>query len=178
MRIILIIILIYALIIYIFSYDFKASNADYLILIGAGSKDNNASVHTILRADRATLYLDKYRNCIAIVSGGICVNNSLSQASIMYDLLDERHIYLPRIILEDKSTSLIEQLSYSLKLCDKSKKIVICTSDYNGLRCKLLARKLGYKVNIVCARSLGIDQIIHIPMEEVLIIKDLFISKI
>lgn len=173
MKLLLLIILIYAVIIIAFSYDFKANNADYLIIIPNNATNDIPDFQTVSIANKAAMYLNSNRECKAMVTGAKQSNCKLSLASIMTDLLDERKIYSSRIIYEDKAKDLREQLLNTLSNIDKDKKIAICCADYKALRCKLIASKLDYKVNVVCSRSLGIDQIFHIPLEEFLIIKDL-----
>ncbi|MDO4940243.1 MAG: ElyC/SanA/YdcF family protein [Erysipelotrichaceae bacterium] len=174
MRLLLLLIVIYAIIIIAFSYDFKAKNADYLIIIPNKIKNDIPDFQTVAVANKAAMYLGNNRECKAIVTGFKDKNCNYSMASSMTNLLDERKIYSSRIICEDKAQNLEQQIKNSLLLTETNKKIAICCSDYKALRCKILASKLGYKVNVVCSRSLGIDQIINIPFEEALIIKALF----
>ncbi|MBQ0036554.1 MAG: YdcF family protein [Firmicutes bacterium] len=173
MKILLLLILIYAVVIIAFSYDFKAKGADYLIIIPNNANNDIPDFQTVSIANKAAMYLNDNRECKAMVTGTKQGNCKLSIASIMTDLLDERKIFSSRIIFEDKANGLKEQLKNTLSKVDKDKKIAICCADYKALRCKIVASKLGYKINVVCSRSLGIDQIIHIPSEEFLIIKEL-----
>ena len=166
-------VLIYAFIIILFSYDLFSDDADYLIVLGSGLKDDRETFTMIQRIDRATLYLDRHPDCKVIVSGGITDHNTVSEASVMADLLYDRKISKNRIILEDRSKNTKENLLYSRNLIPEGKKIVICSNDYHILRSKLIALKNGMKVNSIFCQSNLFELLIHIPIEEVLILKDL-----
>ena len=174
MNIVLYILIGYALVIMIMSYDFSSGDADYLIVLGPGLKDNRETFTMVNRVDRAALYLKKNRECVAIVSGGITDNNTVSEAYVMRNLLIERGIYTDRIIMEDKAQDTFENMKYSKQLIETDKKIVVCTSDYHILRSKILALKNGYRVHSIFCRTRGPELIIHLLLEEVLIIRDLF----
>ncbi|MBQ9424346.1 MAG: YdcF family protein [Erysipelotrichaceae bacterium] len=167
------VLIVYACIIMVFSYDFRAGNADYLIIPGSGLKDNRENFTMVSRVDRALIYLNRYPDCKVIVSGGITDHNTVSEASIMAKLLDDRHIRKDRIILEDRSKNTKENILYSKKLIPEGRKTVICSNNYHILRCKINALKCGMKVNSIFCRSSYPDLLIHLPIEEVLIIKDL-----
>ena len=157
----------------VMSYDFNSKNADYLIVLGSKLKDNRETFTLISRIDRAALYLKKNPECKVIVSGGVTDGNTISEASMMYSLLLERNIRPERIIMEEKALNTYENFMYSKQYLDTSKKIVICTSDYHILRSKLLANKNGYGVHSIFAKSTAIDLIIHLPLEEYFIIKNM-----
>ena len=168
-------ILIYALIIMAARYDFKADGADYLIVLGCRLNDDRESFTMINRVNRAARYLDKNPECKVIVSGGIAGNNTVSEASVMRMLLLERNVDVDQIIMEDKSTNTMEKMKFSKQFIDTDKKIVVCSSDYHICRAKLLAHKYGYKVNDIFAPSMIVELLIHLPLEEYFIIRDLII---
>ena len=174
MNILISIIVSYAIIIMIMSYDFNSKNADYLLVLGSKLIDNSETDTLISRIERAASYLEKYPRCKVIVSGGITEGNSVSEASIMYSLLVERNIEPERIIMEDKALNTYENFAFSIHFMDISRKIVICTSDYHVLRSKMLARINGYSVNSIYARSELGDLVFHLLKEEYLIIMNMF----
>ena len=164
---------VYAVVIMAFSYDFNGKGAAYLIVLGSKLNDNRETFTMVTRADRAALYLQKNPECMAIVSGGVTKGNSISEASVLRMLLLERGIRPERIIVEDKALNTFENFKYSKKLLDPEKKITICTSDYHILRSKLMAAKNGLKVNSIFAHSTVFDLLIHLPIEEIFIIKNM-----
>ena len=163
----------YACLILVFSYDFNAGNADYLIVPGSGLNDNRETFTMIGRIDRAVIYLNRYPDCKVIVSGGITDSNSVSEASVMACLLDERHIRRERIIQEDRSKNTKENMLYSRQLVPEGCKAVVCSSNYHILRCKLNALKIGWKINSIFCHTMSAVLLLHLPIEEILIIKDL-----
>ena len=166
-------ILFYAFIIILFSYDPFSPDADYLIVLGSGLNHDRETFTMIRRIDRAYLYLDRNPDCKVIVSGGISDHNTISEASVMAELLNDRKISKNRIIIEDRSKNTKENLLYCRKLIEEGKKVVICTNDYHILRSKLNAMKCGMRVNSIFCQSNLFELLIHIPIEEVLILKDL-----
>ena len=163
----------YACIILIFSYDLDAKDADYLIVMGSGLKDDRETFTMVNRIDRALIYLNRYPKCRVIVSGGFTDDNTVSEASVMRSLLLERHIQVSRIIMEERSKHTRENLLYSKQLIEEGKKIAVCSNDYHILRCRINAGKCGMKVSGIFCRSMGMDLIFHLIIEEILIIKDL-----
>ena len=163
----------YACIIMIFSYDFNAGNADYLIVLGSGLKDGRENFTMVNGIDRALIYLNRYPDCKVIVSGGLTHGNTVSEASVMKTMLCDRNISKNRILMEERSMNTRENLLYSKKLIEEGKKVVICSNDYHILRCKINALKCGMKVSSIFCRSMWIDLLYHLFLEEILIIKSL-----
>ncbi len=175
MRYLLYVIIAFACLIILFSYDFGASDGDYLILLGGGLSDDRETLTMTGRVDRAARYLRKYPDCKVIVSGGITGNNTVSETKVMRDLLLEYHIQDARIIPEDKSQNTKENILFSRKLIEDGAKTVICSSDYHILRAKLIALKQCFKVNSISSRSASFQLIWHLPLEMILIIRDLIL---
>ena len=173
MKYILAIIVIYAAIIMIMSYDFNASDADYLIVFGSGLDNDRETFTMVNRVDRAALYYKRNRNCKIIVSGGVTGNNSVSEASVMRRLLIERNVPVEMITMEENSINTKQNVANCIKLVDKDSKIVVCSNDYHILRIKLLFLKHGYKVHSIFCRSMPVELFVHLPLEEIFIIKNL-----
>ena len=163
---------IYALVILISSYDKDTENADYLIGLGCKLDENKPTAALVSRIDKAVSYLDDNPECKVIVSGGITKGNSISEAQVMSNLLIERGIDPSRIIREDKALDTYENFFYSRKLMKEGKKICFCSSDYHILRSKLMANKNGIKPSSISSRSSLKELLIHLPIEEYFIIKN------
>ncbi|MBQ6492292.1 MAG: YdcF family protein [Erysipelotrichaceae bacterium] len=173
LKLILYVIIIYALVIMAARYDFDADNADYLIVLGSSLNKDMETFTLINRVNRAERYLKKNPDCLVIVSGGITGNNTISEAFKMQEMLIDRHITRNRIILEDKAQNTPENMKFSKQLLDVNKKITVCSSDYHIFRARLLARKYGYRVHAIFAPSMITDLIIRLPLEEYFVFKNL-----
>ncbi len=169
---IIVLLVIYASVILISSYDKDTENADYLIVLGCKLDKNKPTATLISRIDKAVSYLDDNPECKVIVSGGITEGNSISEAQVMSNLLTERGIDPSRIIREDKALDTYENFFYSRKLMKEGKKICFCSSDYHILRSKLMANKNGIKPSSISSRSSLKELLIHLPIEEYFIIKN------
>lgn len=167
------IIVVYALTILIGAISVNVQGADYLILLGSGLKNDREGFTMIRRVNRAALYLLRNPECRVVVSGGITGNNTVSEAEVMKRLLMERHIREEMIILEDRSVNTKENMRYSKDLINTAGKIIVCSSDYHVLRAKLLASGYGYKCGSIFSQSTLTELLVHLPLEEIFIIKDL-----
>lgn len=136
-------------------------NADYIIVLGAAVHGNVPSMSLGDRLNAATEYLKTYIDCTAILSGGQGEGENISEAAAMKKVLMARGIEESRLIIEDKSTSTIENLSFSVeKIVDNARKrlnhilpqelaaesrplrIVICSSEYHLCRARYVGRKV------------------------------------
>jgi len=167
------ILLIYAFIILLFSISFNTNNADYLIVLGSGLVDNKETKTMIDRIDRAVSYLNINKQCKVVVSGGITSNNKVSEASVMNRLLKERNIDEKRIIIEDKSTTTIENMKFCKELIDPNKKIVICSNNYHVFRAKLIACRFNYYCKSISCKTPILYLIQHLLIEIVYVIKNM-----
>lgn len=173
MKYLLIGLFLYLILILIFAISFNVNGAQYLILLGSGLKDNKETFVMIRRVSRALLYLNQNPECRVIVSGGVTGNSKVSEASVMKRLLMERNISEDRIIVEDKSTDTKENMLFSKEKLNPEADIVVCSSDYHVFRAKLLAIKYGYKCKSIFSQSTIFELIKHLPIEAVLIIRDM-----
>ena len=167
------IIAVYLLTILLCCISFNVNKADYLILLGAGLRNNKESLTMITRVNRAVLYLNQNQDCKVVVSGGVIPDNTISEAEVMKRLLIERHISEDRILVEDKAVNTRENMLFSKEFIDLNSKIVVCSSDYHVFRAKLLAQKYGYKCKSIFSQSNIFELLIHLPIEGVVIIRDL-----
>ena len=99
-------------------------NLDYIIVLGAQVREDGPSVVLRYRLDAAIDYLNKTPDTICIVSGGQGKNEPFSEAEGMAEYLIANGIEQDRILLEDESTSTVENIKYSM---------VLMESPYNGV---------------------------------------------
>ena len=125
----------------------KDSQRGYIITLGAAVHGSVPSLALTHRIQATYDYLIKYPDSIAVVSGGQGSGEDISEAQCMYDWLTERGIAPERIIIEDKSTSTIENLKFSLQLIKENggsaDDIAIVSSPYHLYRAKTMAKSLG-----------------------------------
>ena len=172
MGIVILLLLIYASVIYAFSYDRDSDNADYLIVLGCKLNNNKPTDTLVSRIEKTVSYLERNPDCKVIVSGGITEGNTISEADVMEKLLIEKGIDPSRIIKEDQALDTYENFYYSRKLMEEGKKICFCSCDYHILRSKLMATKNGIKPSSISSRSSIKELLIHMPIEEFFIIKN------
>ena len=124
------------------------ADADYLIVLGAGVNGSVPSLSMIDRLTAAKLYLDAHPDCVAVVSGGQGPGEHISEAKAMSDWLTARGVASDRIILEDRATSTVENLSFSLMLIPdaQSASIAVCSSEYHLYRAEYMAQEMGYQL--------------------------------
>lgn len=117
-----------------------------LIVLGCKVKGEKPSLMLYNRTSAAADYLNKNPETNVIVSGGQGEDEKISEAECMKRILVQKGISPDRIILEDKSTSTHENLSFSLKLIEElglDKNITIVTSEFHQYRTSLIAENLG-----------------------------------
>ena len=132
-------------------------NFDFVIIHGCGLiKGKWVSKLLSDRLDRAVEIYDRSRvKPMLVPSGGKGSDEQISEAQAMKDYLVFQGIPEENIILEDRSTSTIENLRYSGDLIGKLKpkaKIALVSSNYHIYRCLSYASDLGMKCTGIGAR--------------------------
>ena len=173
MKVMLFLIVCYIALMFVACLDFDKNNADYIILLGCKLKNNKETFQMINRCNRAALYLHKNPDCKVIVTGGVTEGNKISEASVMANLLDERHILSKRIICEDQAQNTIENIIYSKEFITPNSKVLICSNDYHMLRTKLICSKFNLKVKSLSCQTLLFELLMHIPIEFIYTIKNM-----
>ena len=148
----------------IIATEFTASgskNLDYVIVLGAQVRENGPSVALRYRLDAAIDYLNENPDTICIVSGGQGANEPFSEAEGMAEYLLQNGIKNSRIILEDKSTSTVENLKYSKVLMSSSYDSVgILTNNFHMFRAIQIAKAQG--LNNVCGIAAN-SNVMYLP---------------
>lgn len=137
-------------------------NLDYIIVLGAHVKGDEASKTLAKRIDAAADYLADNPDTIAVVSGGKGDGENISEAQCMKDGLIGRGIASSRIIMEEKSTSTEENISFSTAIIDEMKKgatIGVVTSNFHVFRAVRVCARQGYDVGSISAES---DEILFV----------------
>ena len=139
---------------FIIAYPKKSeNNADYIIVLGAGLTNGKQVSLTLKdRLEAAITCINEYGNDgYIVVSGGRGEDEDISEAEAMKNYLAEKGIPKDKILMEDKSTSTLENLKFSRNIIEEHGnkdisefKIKIVTTDFHALRSSILAKKNGY----------------------------------
>jgi len=126
-----------------------------VIVLGCQVKGRRPSKMLARRLDAAVTYLNEHPEFPCIVSGGKGDDEEISEALCMKNYLTEKGISESRIIMEDRSTTTVENLIFSGELLDSMglpRSIVLVTDGYHQYRAQLIAEKQGFdKVGAVSA---------------------------
>ena len=123
------------------------SGRRYLIVLGAAVHGDVPSLSLQHRLEGALDYLNTYPESTAIVSGGKGNGENITEARCMKEWLTSYGIDESRIIEEDKSTSTLENLTFSWEIIKaaggNADDMAILSSNYHLYRAKSMARSLG-----------------------------------
>ena len=127
-------------------------NKDYVIILGSKIKDNGELTPLLKgRADRALLFgknqkMSTNKDVIYVPSGGQGSNEIIPEAEAIKNYLIEEGIDQNKILVENKSTSTIENIRFSKKLIEKEKKnakVAFSTTNYHVFRSGVIANNEG-----------------------------------
>jgi len=117
---------------------------DYILVLGAGIYEDGRPTPTLEKRLLWSIdYAGMHTEANIVVSGGQGKNEPMPEARAMAEYLVNRGISPDRIIIEDKSTSTMENFKFTKELIDYSKKIVFVTNDFHVFRSTMLARRNG-----------------------------------
>ncbi len=125
--------------------------ADYLIVLGCQVNGTEPSRMLRQRLTAAVEYLNTYPESIAIVTGGQGPGEDISEAACMYNCLTAAGIDSSRIRMEDKATSTMENLRFSLELLGESASVAIVSNEFHLYRAGQMAEKLGLEAKLIPA---------------------------
>ena len=97
-------------------------NLDYVIVLGAKVEEGRISNSLKKRLDKAIEYSQKNPDTIFILSGGQGKDEPTSEAQMMYEYLRYNGVPEKQMVLEQQSTSTVENIAYSKVLIDKMEK--------------------------------------------------------
>lgn len=120
-------------------------NPEYVIVLGAGIKEDGTPTLTLLnRLEKCIVYANEHPEVNIIVSGGQGKNEPEPEGQAMAKYLAARGIDPKRIIIEDKSTSTMENFKFSKVLLGEDvKEVAFITNDFHVFRSAILARRNG-----------------------------------
>ena len=124
--------------------------ADYLIVLGCQVNGTAPSRTLRQRLDAAVDYLTAYPDAACIVSGGQGGGEDITEAECMYNYLTAAGISKSRIILENRATSTMENLRFSMEFME-TRSAAIVSNEFHLYRAGQMARKLGLDAELVPA---------------------------
>lgn len=94
-------------------------NLDYVIVLGTKVKEQGISKSLKARLDKAIEYSQENPGTILILSGGKGADEPVSEAEAMFDYLSYNGVPEEQMVLEQISTSTVENIAYSKVLIDR-----------------------------------------------------------
>ncbi len=124
--------------------DDGAPGLDYIIVLGAHVRGTIPSSALKWRIERAYEYLTDNPETVAIASGGKGAGEDISEAECIRRELMALGISGDRILIEDKSTSTMENISFSLEIIGNSDAgIGVVTNNFHVWRAVKTALRAG-----------------------------------
>lgn len=129
-----------------------SEDADYMVVLGCQVKGTRPSRALAARLDAAIEYLRNNPKTRVIVTGGKGFGEEITEAECMRTYLLENGIEDDRILLEDQSTSTVENIRFARKFFDpKEDRIVVVTNGFHLFRAISICRKQGVEQVEGCA---------------------------
>lgn len=119
------------------------ADLDYIIVLGAQVREDGPSYVLMRRLNAAIDYLNENPRTLCIVSGGRGDNEPFTEAEGMADYLISHGIDADRIILEDKSSSTVENISNSMRFIPEGARVGIVTNNFHVYRAVQTAKRCG-----------------------------------
>lgn len=136
----------------------KNKNCDFIIVHGAGLL--NGKVVSPLLAGRLNKGIEVFessgRKSKIIVSGGQGNDETISEAEAMKNYLLQKGISEHDIIMEDQSTTTLENMMFSKKIMDQimsQYRVIFVTNDYHVFRTGIYAKQVGLKADGVGCKT-------------------------
>ncbi len=168
--IVLIYVLIMLALIWSARHEHPPAGIRHMIILGAQVskfKPTFPSPQLKERLDTALAYLLKNKQVFVIVTGGQGANEAEPEADVMARYLIERGVDPKRIVIENQSTTTIENFTFSRKLIDIDTAIIV-TNGYHMYRAKRTARLHGFKHVYALAAPAGSGKTIKAYLREIL----------
>ncbi len=157
----------------------EPDSIDVLIVLGAGVWGDRPSPQLQLRLETAASLYKKNPEMTVLVSGGQGPDEWISEAQAMHDTLIALGVSDTSILMEEDSTSTVENLRYSKAVLDslgfENPSIGIVTTDFHMYRAKMLARRFGMEAQGQSAPNVPIIIVKNTLREIAALIKDFVI---
>lgn len=127
-----------------------------VVVLGSKVSGTTPSADLRARIDAAAAYLKANPQAKCVVSGGQGAGELVTEASAMEKGLVLQGIDASRILVEDRSTTTVENLKNSLAVIKQNglnSDLAIVTDEYHEFRAGKIAENLGAKSYAVCAQT-------------------------
>ena len=144
----------------------------YVIVLGAGVNGSEPSLTLSERIHTAYEYLSHNPEAIAVLSGGQGPNEDITEAACMYRELTQMGIRPEQLLLEEASTSTIENLQFSIALLEdqmgfRPGKVGIISSEYHLFRAGQFAKELDAEAVGIPAKTTWLPLRINYYLREI-----------
>ena len=145
---------------------------DYIVVLGAGVNGTVPSLTLRERINGAYNYLVANPEAVAILSGGQGSGENITEATCMYRELTKMGLAPNRLLLEERSTSTMENLTFSMDILEavtgtRPTQIGIVSSEYHIFRAKCFAKDLNLDPVGIPARTSWVALRINYYLREV-----------
>lgn len=121
-------------------------NLDYIVVLGCQVKGERPSRALKERLDTAVKYLEENPDTMVVLTGGQGPGEDITEAVCMQTYLLEAGIPEKRLILEEQSTTTVENLKFSKQWIDvEHASVGIVSNNFHICRSLGIARKQGYQ---------------------------------
>lgn len=153
----------------------------YLVVLGAGVNGSTPSTILQNRIDAAVSYLQAHPDVICVASGGQGANENISEAQCIRDHLTAAGINPDRILMEDKSTSTLENIRFSLDLIEaqtgtRPSSLGVLSNEFHLFRAGKIAEKCGITAYGIPARTSHLSLRINYTLREIAAVWYYFIT--
>lgn len=162
---------------------FADSDADYLLILGAGLKGEEPQPLLMSRLEKAVQYFKSDSHIKIIVSGGKGPGEAVSEAEAMKKYLLAHQFKESQITIEDKSTSTYENIVFTKKLLQqidgrKNIKMIILTNDFHIFRAKAIAKRQGFNVSCLAVKTPKSEKIYYYTREYFAVVKTFIVDPV
>lgn len=135
---------------------------DYVIVLGAGIREDDISNTLRLRLNKAAEYARENPDTVLVLSGGQGRDEPGTEAAAMQAYLLKQGVPGRQLLLEERSASTTENIAYSKILLARQQqpnparplRIGLLTSNFHLYRAEMIARKQGFgRVYRIAAES-------------------------
>ena len=150
----------------------EPASCDYIVVLGAGVRGTVPSLSLKERIHAAYDYLSVHPTAVAVLSDGQGPREEITEAACMYRDLTKMGIDGNRLLLEENSTSTMENLTFSLDVLEEATgtrpaKIGIVSSEYHIFRAKQFAKSLDLEPVGIPAKTSWVSLRINYYLREI-----------
>lgn len=165
-------------------------NLDYIIVLGARVRGETVTSSLKKRLDRAITYLENNPDTMVVVSGGQGPGEDISEAEAMRRYLEAAGVAEDRIIKEYRSTTTMENLSFSKSFITlnwygrkggytkEEPQIGVVSNNFHIFRAVKIGEKMGIPLSGIPAKSDRLLLANQMLREFFAIVKEKFVGNI